>query len=251
MFEPFTSARALTEAAQAFLIHLQMAEQQYFDRYPGMQLPDQRDEEGWVRVRYSFSYPIPISLAVLVFQVVQNLRSALDHAAFDASRELGGNPRPKFTKFPFGKTKKDLDRDLLRKKSEVPEQMRRFFAKFRPYQRGNRDLWALNELRNSKIHKTLAIMSTMSNGFSLNEGVTDFAVFRPQSKWNAQKRELLVMKYMVGQHTNIEGNFSVAISLGADTPFKGQPAVATLARLTQTVADIVSEIETHTATLKT
>ena len=57
---------------------------------------------------------VPPDLKQIVFDITNNLRSALDHAVFASTVALTGQELDK-TKFPFGDTEKDASNDAKRR----------------------------------------------------------------------------------------------------------------------------------------
>lgn len=207
-------------------------------------------------------------LLVIVFDIVNCLRSALDHAVYDSARVLGGSPKPSNTKFPFGKDLREATENLDRHKaSEVPLAIRPFLLAFEPYKRGKEHLWELNQLRNQKIHRILQPMAVASHGVvtggihivnSARGTITDplgrrVAIERDCSVWDDDKGVLTFAVLAPGTRLEHcpEIKPTLAIGFGEGTHFpRFDPAVELLKMYLEIVDRIVLGIERETARLK-
>jgi hypothetical protein len=70
-------------------------------------------QTGETIFRVKFHTPVPIRVATRVFNVVTELRSALDHAVYAATVALGERSDPTKTKFPFGDTASEFEQNLI------------------------------------------------------------------------------------------------------------------------------------------
>lgn len=175
---------------------------------------------------------IPPSLNVVLFDIVNCLRSSLDHAVYDGSVLMGRHPNPKNTKFPFGETEADAAGDFKRKRAEVPEKLQELILKeIRPYkENGNEILWKLNKLRNQKIHKTLTEMVISRGPISMGPKpgkpfiVNEFNFDALEPEWYPLRRELIYMKSTKMDMQDIEIDIVISVVMGEDTAFKGEDA---------------------------
>ena len=195
---------------------------------------------------------MPPELAVFTFEIVNCLRSALDHAVFDASEALGGKPKPKYTKFPCGKTARDAADDLPRKRAEVPESIRPYLLNLEPHQGGRNLIWEMNELRNGKIHQTLSAPISRASGWGFGNGSVMHVNTRDVTfvdQWDAANYELAVV---FGSNAHMQVNIHVTMRVCFDkaTPFADKEASPLLFKLAEIVGGIVLGIEAETARLK-
>jgi len=250
MFHPFDSAKALYNRAVEHLIELRSIEQRWLQNNAEGPFVEPDDKIRYDTVRFRFKTGIPIEYSVVLFEIIQCLRSSLDHATFDASRVLGGKPKPKSTKFPFGKTKRAAEADLPRKRAEVPDSIRPFLLSFRPYQRGNRTLWGLNEIRNTKIHQHLRVMSTCSNGVGLEHAIGEYVELHTVSVWDRRKNELTALRIRCSPDTKLNLNFSPYISFDNNGVFPRKAVLLKLQELFEVTGRILDGIEGETARIK-
>jgi len=194
----------------------------------------------------------PLILPGIAFDAVNCMRSALDHAVFDASVKLGGSPRPKYTKFPFGNDAGSAAKDLNRKYSEVPDTLRPFLQATRPYpdsDGGNQILWGLNELRNGKIHQILSAIISNGGLAAANLLAGGFCDFSLRSDWDAAKQEFTFLETGCANEIPLEIHITIEVSFSAGTPFADKPASDALKEMLTTAASIVYGIEAETARL--
>lgn len=250
MMDPFASARLLLARANKHLTEFEIKELIFIDAKPYSRFHDIDPETGETRLRARLVKPLPPELPAIAFDILNCLRSALDHAVFDSARELGATPKPKFTKFPFGKTPKDAENDLSRKNAEVPDSIRPFLLSFEPYEGGKEGLFELNDLRNGKIHRILAANILTTGAISFGNGFIQNLEISVVSEWDAAKGELTYMRTAPGGKANIQLDFAVSVAFGEETPFNSKRAFTVLRDFSKITSRIISGIEAETARLR-
>lgn len=248
MLKPFESAKLLVERAAHHLDELETFERVYTSQQPFRHFQE-RDINGDILFKAALTKLPPGSLSAIAFDAINCLRSALDHAVFDASVRIGGNPQPKFTKFPFGSDYNEALRDFSRKKAEVPEPIRPFILAFEPFKNGREKLWELNELRNSKIHKILSGTIVSATGFGIKGGYIGSLQFDQVSEWDQRDLTLTYMRARVAQNVHIRIDLLVKIAFGVDTPFPNEHAVTILRNFREIMERIVLGIEAESVRL--
>lgn len=105
--------------------------------------------------------PIPVDARIAARDVLKDLRSALDQAAYASA--LSRNNDPKRTYFPFAKTKK-LFAELGKSRNDIPSEIFAVMQSFRAYddEDGNRVLYALANSRNLLEHCHLRPFGTVA-----------------------------------------------------------------------------------------
>jgi hypothetical protein len=86
---------------------LEQLEERFLKRRPNQVSFDKKSEPPWVIVR-AVVEPIPLVFSTIAGDVVQNLRSALDHLAWQLVLSEGSTPG-RHTTFPISLTKPDFD----------------------------------------------------------------------------------------------------------------------------------------------
>lgn len=245
----FTSAKILYNRAIKHLNELTKIEDEYnsSNPYTVFTTPPIGAAPGYLKVRVNQRFPT--GSAAVVFDIVNCLRSALDHAVYDAAVELGNNPAPKNTKFPFGRTKEAASTDLNRKKAEIPDEMKSFLLDYEPYEGGKLGLHYLNALRNEKIHRLLSEMYTTSHGMGFRESGSYRLPGADINIWDAEKSELTIREFYSSPGSALP---IVYVSLVfASTALEGQKAIPTINKFAKHTLDIIQGIQAETARLKT
>jgi hypothetical protein len=168
---------------------------------------------------------------------------------------LGANPNPKNTKFPFGPTKKSAEDNLDRtRKSDVPLAIRPYLIScgpFDPNDGGDESLFGLNEIRNGKIHKTLAEVAAARGamGFSDANWTNGSITLSTIDIWDSEKRELTYMRAKVIGHADMQVHITVSVAFANGSPFAGRQAAHTLREVAKVFDRVVLGIEAETTRL--
>jgi hypothetical protein len=102
MFEPFESPKLLVDRAKRDLTEFKEVESVFLSKRTYAFFTE-NDPKTWDMVfKAKPDGELPKDIPVIVFDVINCLRSSLDHAVYDSSALLGGDSKPKYTKFPFG-----------------------------------------------------------------------------------------------------------------------------------------------------
>jgi hypothetical protein len=245
----FRSAWLLINRAEAHLSEFKGLSGEYNESHPYTKFTEVDAKTRRQLFKAKITTPPPEMLSVIAYDIFQCLRSSLDHAVYDAARKIGGSPRPQSTKFPFGKHKADAEKDGKRKRSEVPFEIDCACLKFRPYRRGNRTLWAMNEMRNSKIHRTLSAMAFTVGGVSVNIlSVAESLHIGEIStrRWDGQKNELTYMDIGQGEQMDSRQEINVLVAFANSTPFARRPAVEVFDECISLTREVVGSLEAET-----
>lgn len=230
MLEPFSSSRLLLERAREHLDQFNHLEGIFVAKNPYTHFSQIDPDTGEHVFKVKATEPTK-KLSVIAFDIINCIRSALDHAVFDSARVIGGKPHPKYTKFPFGKTADDAARDLSRyKDGEVPEAIRPYLLRFEPYEGGKEALWELNELRNGKIHRILQSFPIAQSGVGFGNGWIGNVTLSTCNEWDNENRELTYMRFAAGADYDVEIDVSVRVILGDTSLLGAEPAAEIFAK---------------------
>lgn len=250
MANPFASAYALLERASAHLDELNCKIGQFQARRPYRIISSAHPlipKRSFLKARVD---ELPPQIPCIVFDAVNCLRSALDHAVYESTLVLSGEKNPNSTKFPFGD-----DLDLVRKEfkrgaSGVPEALREFLIEFEVRRDGkNQSVWALNKVRNGVIHRILTPMaqniaqSSLAVGAQGASGGVEFLA--GMNDWNEVTRELTYAE-IEGAHGAVAVHVEIAPSFTMGSHFPAKPVVRTLREVSGIVEGIVRGIEAET-----
>ncbi|WP_033927149.1 hypothetical protein [Sphingomonas sp. 35-24ZXX] len=225
MLEPFVSSKLLLDRAREHLDQFNHLERIFVSENPYTRFREIDPNTGEHLLKVKAGQP-SVKLSAIAFDIVNCVRSALDHIVYDSARMVGGNPKPKDTKFPFGKTADAAAANLGRyKDSEVPDAIRPYLLAFEPYKGGQEALWEINELRNCKIHRILQSFAMASGGVGFGNGYITQATVSTCNEWDDDRGELTVMRIAPGAEYNIQMRISVRVILG-DTSLLGHKPAA-------------------------
>jgi hypothetical protein len=202
------------------------------------------DDQGVIMVKTNVE--VPADMKQIVFDVTNNLRSALDHAVFASTLALTGEERNQ-TKFAFGDTPAELEGDSRRRCRDVPREISDFLLKFEAHREGNRDLWGLNKLRNTKSHRVLVPFGANVSMVGMGEPTAGTAV---KYEWDpATGRFRAEMQRAEGVPVGaVIFAFRLEILIGTGA-FRGEPALGVFERMSSEVERVVSAIDAETTRL--
>jgi len=184
---------------------------------------------------------LPESLAGTVFDAANCLRSSLDQIGFAVAVAVGKDGR--HAHFPFG----DEDRSsavsrLTTRCSDLPFEVQETMLSFKPYKRGNRLLWAINELANTNKHETI-VQPTPTPGFAIIRGKR-YEGIEPAGflQWDRAKNEMEIWRTPVDSADIVQfhGAFDLAFADVEGIP--GRPVLDTLARMLRIADDCVERV---------
>lgn len=97
---------------------------------------------------------IPENIPTLVGEILQNLRSALDHKAYELfTSNSSGDGRHIY--FPIAADQASYEANKERKTKGMSQPAKDFIDSIKPYKEGNVILWQINELNNLDKHRAL------------------------------------------------------------------------------------------------
>jgi hypothetical protein len=119
-----------------------------------------RDEEIW---SFRLREPVPRLIAVLIGEILHNLRSSLDQMACAVALQHSGSSKE--TYFPFGADATIFETELARKGKKLPSDAHDMIRTLKPYKGGNDLLWNIHYLNRADkhIHVVPINLSTSAN----------------------------------------------------------------------------------------
>ncbi|MGD9540643.1 hypothetical protein [Methylocystis sp.] len=246
MDSPFSSPKALHARAQAHIREFShKAHSQFLDRKPYLRASEMNPHTREQLLKLRFTKEIPPELPCIAFDAINCLRSALDHSVYDASRVIK-QADVRFTKFPVGKTRDEAENEFSKpnRAIDVPPCIRDYILDFKPYKEGgNRLLWGLNEIRNAKIHRTLAPVGGIIDGLGISNGYIGTMV--TLSEWDAEKNELTYAS--IQECRDLQLQVSVDIAFAQSTEMARIPVIGALRDVSSIVASVIDGLEAETA----
>jgi hypothetical protein len=122
-------------------------------------IPELNEQTGKCTLRVKILKSPPIEWAVIIGEIAYDLRSCLDHMAWQLALKQVTTPFNK-TEFPIFITDTLYNRDGLRKIRDLSDSHRAFIERLQPYHARNpheHPLWLLHELNNTDKHRLLPL----------------------------------------------------------------------------------------------
>ena len=111
--------------------------------------------------------PIPEIFSTIIGDVVHNLRTSLDHLAWEAMLLVGATPSNN-TYFPFGDTAKEVENRISLNFKGATNNLQDLIRSIGPCKDQNINLWALNQLDRIDKHRTILLVIDQKVIESLN-----------------------------------------------------------------------------------
>lgn len=204
---------------------------------------DEQSDGSYV-LAFESQMPVPGDISMLIGDAIHNLRSALDHVAYEIVADTGRKPS-RHVAFPFAKSRQELI-DAI-KGGEVETAAGKTLVDLivdtvRPYKGGNDALYAIRALDIGDKHKLL-IPTVSVIGIRGVSGSGDGIKFRDLgfAVGEGGKVNAIGMRGTVKITDKGEPVFEVRFA--KDQPLEGQPVLPTLHQLSQLVAGVVETIE--------
>jgi len=201
------------------------------------------DADGFLIHKVKFREGLPEILEDIAFEMIGNLRSALDLTGACCAR-LGGVAEPKAAYFPIAPDETELKNVLARGRcKQLPPEILALFLSFNPYKAGNHPIWALNEICNGGKHRLLvpAAIAVPQTGMKLR-GSADFLEVLP-AIWDRAKNEIPILR--VGPKSKFEYEMEMTIHIALERPpeLQEMPVDRALFAMFDTVREIISATE--------
>lgn len=243
----FNSAQQKLSRAKQHAVEFNSREQEFLKRACSGPVTE-TEPSGHKVIKLKFSGPVPLEIASVVSDAVNNLRDSLDHVAY-ATAEVGlhgGHPR--YASFPFAGSVAQLENSIKGRSKEVPEKILDLFRKLKPYRGGDDQLYALNTLANADKHKMLRPMALSIGNFNIDlhrlgggmlgiGGHDSFA-------WDSAQNEIIVARYTKDALVDLSGiELQVFLVFDEATLQAGDPVGRILDVLAHKVETILASVE--------
>ncbi len=189
MKEPLFSSRYCIDRAEQRLTELKGTVNAFIKSRPCKSVSERDPHTREHVLKIKLVKSMPIEIPGIVFDMLNNLRAALDHAGFAAA--IANGTTGDNAHFPFGDS---LNEILGRRKKgkgtsiDIPDEIFQVMLASKPYRGGNDHLWALNKLCNSNKHEIIVpfAMGGIMAAYTISRGSAP--TLSPQ-KWDREKQE--------------------------------------------------------------
>jgi hypothetical protein len=152
--------QAKLERAKRHFTELETALASYFATIP-YKVSTRRDGAGKLVYYLSEVGELPVEFSLITGDVIQNLRSALDHLAYDLwVKEANGRGRGDKIYFPIDKDEASYNRSKVNKTQGISAQSLSIIDSLKPYPGGNDALWRIHTLNNRDKHRLLVTVGS-------------------------------------------------------------------------------------------
>jgi hypothetical protein len=254
MTDHFASSRSKLGWAKENLfpdLHRRIGEFHSLNPYAKVVEPDPQTP-GWEIHKIKLVQPFPKAFGNITSDIVVNLRSALDNAAYTIAAATG-TPNGRNSAFPFAK---DVDHMVsgIGRSADLPKEIQSLFCGFQPYRGGDDLLWALNELCNGNKHKFVTpIQTVMWRGHAFAEGFGRPFSMPDPPKWNSTDNEMVVISFgpiVVSNATwDYDFDFFPNVVIHEIPVVAGEPVLGVLYELCLKVESILAAIEAESRRL--
>lgn len=244
--DPFQSAKHRLRRAKSHAKRFHARLMRFLEDGPYTIVADLDDDGKSATIKFVGSKPIPESAIGLAAEAIEGFRAALDHTGYAAGVAAKTvNPKSKripATKFPFGRTRRDVVNNLARGSRSLPPEIQKLFLSFKPYKRGNEFLWALNQLCNTQKHAILVPAAPVVPSFEEYQALGGTFKRMPY-RWNGDKGEAVLARVTGVTHGHLNGIFSGHIAFQLVGAMQREPAVTFLYTCASEIERIIEATE--------
>lgn len=211
---PFASAIYSVRHAKRRLDELHGYLVAFRDSQPYGHVVERDLERGFKSHKIKLLKELPEPIAGTIFDVANNLRCALDQAGFAIAVAVGKSGNN--AHFPFGDSDKaSASCHIAGRSKDLPQEIFDTMMASKPYKRGNRFLWAVNELANTHKHEVIVQPVTVQ-GVSLVRGKRypgiEPAAWPP--RWDRVKNEMEIARAPLDSTDKVEFHGQLAVGIG-------------------------------------
>jgi hypothetical protein len=231
-----------------------------FFRGPPNPYPVMREDDpktGDLIFKLGECLPISEDFPAIIGDILQNLRTALDHLAWQLVLANGKTPTSQ-TAFPIAENPEKFEAMLGRKVEGMSTNAINKIRALHPYGGANEDLWGLHQLNNTDKHRLLFVVGAAHTGvevdvtklFSgINIRTVQFMLKPADYAWPLKNGKELyrILKETRKAHVDENPNFVVQIAFGDAEVMEGEPIFPPLHQLADFIDSIVLSFDADLA----
>lgn len=241
---PFKSSKLKIERANQHIRELESAFGDFLKSNPH-RLSIEKDAKGLDVLTLESIRPMPALIPLVIGDALHNLRSALDHLAYEIVADSGRTPS-RSVAFPFAKGREELVDSLRNGEIETAAGatiIDLIVDTVRPYQGGNDALYALHALDIVDKHHLVVPVVTLVGLVGVFAEDSNHNVFQDISLSVGEGGKLNAIATSGALKITDYGRPAFAVVFAKDQAFEGQPVLPTLHQLAQLVSGVVEAIE--------
>jgi hypothetical protein len=189
--------------------------------------------------------PIPVEIALIIGDAVHNLRSALDHLAWQLVLSNGETPTKK-TYFPIQDPSQEFTPVSEDKRIEgISLAAKHFFEEVQPRNTGDDTLWRLHTLDIADKHRLLITAQVASHSWGVSApGNIDTLWFPEAVHVVAVGDEIInIPTSTYGRQKHEDFQLAIDIVFGGSEVIGGESVVAALNQIADYTADVIKKFE--------
>jgi hypothetical protein len=205
------------------------------------------DMAQWTVHKVRLTEEIPGDFSEIAGDVVDNLRSALDHAVYAVA--AARCPHPRHAYFPFSKDAVSFESNLKGRCKDVPKEIWPLLRQLKPYNGGNPALWALNLVCGTNKHAILvpAMAAVIVGGMDIQW--TGGVEMPTKPTWDSVKQEMEMFSTAPGAEFHGKFQIGFSVAFGEIDTLTGKNALPILDKFVELVELIVGNIEAESKRL--
>lgn len=238
MADIFDDAREALARAEEHIKNFDSEARRYIESGTSASITETK-REGAQEITIVKYAQVPVRMASIACDAVNNLRMALDRLGY-ATATATGKENPEQTYFPFTEHDRAFDNpEAMRRSEDVPHEVMALFRTFKPYKGGNDLLWALNRIANINKHRLLVpvlVDVTTVSIFGVGLGPASSLTY---SNWDRTKRQVEYAVDLSYGEPNEHVRITFDITFDQPDVIRGQPAVRVLGYVAANVRTII------------
>jgi len=245
MEKPFDSAKLILQEAEEHIGTFNALAEAFVRPNNWTHRVDVDPQTGEQVCKIIFKTDIPPKLTMRAYDIFRYARDALDHALYASAKLTSGKEDPKRCKFPFGDTPQELESEIDQRKCEdLHAQVLKLVIASKPYEAGDRTLWAMNKIRNGDTHKVLT-PATVGSGYGIGNGVMNNVMLVSANEWRSTSRQLTYLRISMDAASQFELQPAPTIAINSAFGLGG-PASQRFRDIHDTASGLVAAVEAAT-----
>jgi hypothetical protein len=242
MIDLFASPKRRIARANDHLADIKARTRAFFDAQPYAQIVEHKPD-GSSDHKLKLTEQLPDVITDIAYEAIEALRSSLDQAMHPVAVACKSK-RPDLIHFPIVDTDADFENVLNGRVKDFPQEILDLIRSFKPYQSGNKLVWALNRIRRQSTHRLIVPVGMATNELVIKRLAMRRGPFTiPRPIWDGEKNELIYLKTGPGADLDMDIEFTFHIAFSDVEGIAGERADEILRLMADEVERIVLAIE--------
>ena len=246
MSHQLDSARSCVDYAKSRIRELEREIARFEATTPYEEIEIDDPQPGWRVRKVKFKGEVPRVFSHIAFDVVNQLRAALDQAGFAVAIANGTKGRE--AHFPFGDKAVEVASRKAGKSKDIPANIFALMESFGPHKDGDVALWGLNKFCNANKHEVTIAPVIKPDNVKIGSGLVKGPA-QVCNRWDGGVNELTLARYGSGGGVSNRFTYSFSVQVGVPAHTLGQPVVQYLDAVADTVAKILGAIDNEARTV--